>query len=106
MSKQRLFLLSALMIATVVTVPAWASGGMRDQRTCNTQCRESYVTCKRSETTETVMQGPSCSEMKDMCLSRCANIAEYLDCKDSGRENCKQNFQDNVKDYRPYLDNR
>lgn len=82
--------------------------GMMGQEECSDRCKDSYEQCIKTETEESVMKGFSCHEGREMCMLRCDNIADYLKCKTDGDKTlgeCKDDFKDDVKDYRPILNN-
>ena len=51
-------------------------------------------------------------EIREMCSDRCRNITGYVSCKERCGDDsdclqgCKDDFSDNVSDYRPYLNRR
>ncbi|NLC71804.1 MAG: hypothetical protein GX751_10655 [Desulfuromonadaceae bacterium] len=89
-----------------------SSPGMISSSECSQNCRDAYESCKKTETEEKVMKDFSCFEIREMCMDRCRNITGYVPCKDKCHgdpqclERCKDQFQDNVQDYKPILDRR
>lgn len=105
-------LLGLPLAAALVLCAATVGAGIIGMEECMRDCSREYERCRQNETAESIVEDISCHEIREMCGDRCRNITGYVSCKDQCGDDrdclqeCKDDFKDNVSDYRPYLNRR
>lgn len=105
-------LLGLSVVAALMLCATVAGAGIIGMEECMDDCSREYDRCKETETAESAVNDISCHEIREMCSDRCRNITGYVSCKEQCGDDsdclqgCKDDFSDNVSDYRPYLNRR